>query len=98
MTVTTAHSAAEREMAELLISALSLEHIDAGSVDPEAPLFGAHGHGPAAGWGLDSIDALEMSLAIKQRYGVELRAEDETVKNAFASLRTLTALVSERRS
>lgn len=93
MTATTAQSAAEREMAELLISALSLEHIEAAKVDPEAPLFGSH----EKGWGLDSIDALEMSLAIKQRYGVELRAEDETVKNAFASLRTLTALVSERR-
>jgi acyl carrier protein len=91
---TTAQSAAERELAQLLVSALSLEHIDAASVDPAAPLFGAD----REGWGLDSIDALEMALAIKQHYGVELRAEDETVKNAFASLRALTALVAERRA
>lgn len=88
----TVQSAAEREMAELLVSALSLEHIDASAVDPSAPLFGADKNG----WGLDSIDALEMALAIKQKYGVELRSEDETVKQAFASLRSLTALVAER--
>lgn len=90
----TAQTAQEREMAELLVSALSLEHIKAAEVDPTAPLFGSHENG----WGLDSIDALEMALAIKQRYAVELRSEDEAVKNAFASLRTLTALVMERRS
>ncbi len=94
MTAMTAQAAQERELAELLVSALSLEHIEATAVDPEAPLFGSHENG----WGLDSIDALEMALAIKQQYGVELRAEDQTVKNAFASLRTLTALVVERRA
>ncbi|MEQ1440499.1 phosphopantetheine-binding protein [Fontimonas sp. SYSU GA230001] len=90
----TGQSAAEREMAELLVAALNLEHIDAAAVDPSAPLFGADRNG----WGLDSIDALEMALAIKQRYGVELRSEDETVKKAFESLRSLTALVAERRA
>lgn len=88
----TVQNAAEREMAELLVSALNLEHIDADAVDPSAPLFGTDNNG----WGLDSIDALEMALAIKQKYGVELRSEDETVKQAFASLRSLTALVAER--
>lgn len=90
----TVQSAAEREMADLLVSALSLEHINAAAVNPAAPLFGADQNG----WGLDSIDALEMALAIKQRYGVELRSEDETVKKAFESLRSLTALVAERRT
>ena len=91
MTAQTAH---EHEMAALLVSALSLEHINAAEVDPSAPLFGSHENG----WGLDSIDALEMALAIKQHYAVELRSEDETVKNAFESLRSLTALVMERRA
>ena len=89
----TAQTAEEREMAKLLVSALSLEHINAAEVDPSAPLFGSH----EKGWGLDSIDALEMALAIKQHYAVELRSEDEAVKNSFASLRALTALVAERR-
>ncbi|HUP90699.1 MAG TPA: phosphopantetheine-binding protein [Solimonas sp.] len=89
----TAQSAAEREMAELLVSALNLEHIKPAEVDPAAALFGSH----EKGWGLDSIDALEMALAIKQRYNVELRSEDEEVKNGFASLRALTDLVKQRR-
>ena len=80
-------------MAELLVSALSLEHIDAATMDPSAPLFGSQENG----WGLDSIDALEMALAIKQHYAVELRSEDETVKQGFASLRALTELVMQRR-
>ncbi len=89
----TAQTAAEREMAELLVSSLSLEHIDAATIDPAASLFGPQ----EGGWGLDSIDALEMALAIKQHYGVELRSEDEAVKNGFASLRALTELVTSRR-
>ncbi len=87
-------SAAERELAELLIGALNLEHLDAQTVNPEAALFG----GDADGWGLDSIDALEIALAVQQKYGVELRSEDEEVKPAFASLRTLNALVQVRRA
>lgn len=87
-------SAAERELADLLIGALNLEHLEANAVDPEAALFGdAEG-----GWGLDSIDALEIALAVQQKYGVELRSEDEEVKPAFASLRTLNALVQQRRA
>lgn len=93
MTAITAQTAEEREMANLLVASLSLEHINAAEVDPSAPLFGSQENG----WGLDSIDALEMALAIKQHYSVELRSEDEAVKNAFTSLRTLTALVIERR-
>lgn len=87
-------SAAERELAELLIGALNLDHIDAQSVNAEASLFG---DGEDA-WGLDSIDALEIALAVQQKYGVELRSEDEEVKPAFASLRTLNQLVQQRRA
>jgi acyl carrier protein len=84
---------AEREMAALVIAALNLEDRHADTVDVTVPLFGS----ATAGWGLDSIDALEIVLAIQQKYGVELRAEDDTVTKAFSSLRALTALVSERR-
>ncbi len=93
MTVMTAQTAAEREMAELLIGALNMTHLAAAEVDPTAPLFSNTG----GGWGLDSIDALEIALAVQQQYGVELRSEDEAVKPAFASLRTLTALILSRR-
>lgn len=83
----------ELELAKLLITALNLEGVEAASINPEAPLFGAHG----TGWGLDSIDALEIALAIQQHYGVEIRSEDEAVKQAFASIRALSAHVAARR-
>ncbi len=81
------------ELTSLLITALNLESVQADSVDPEAPLFGAHG----SGWGLDSIDALEIALAIQQHYGVEIRSEDEAVKQAFASISALSAHVAAHR-
>ena len=84
----------ERQMAEVIVSALNLEHIQADSVDPGMPLFGQS----SPGWGLDSIDALEIVLAIQQKYGVELKADDASVTRAFASLRALTQLVAERRA
>ncbi len=85
-------STQELEMAQLLITALNLEGMEAAGVNPEARLFGNH----SEGWGLDSIDALEIALAIQQKYGVEIRSEDEAVKQAFASLRALTAHVAAR--
>ena len=86
----TAH---EIELAQLLVTALNLEGMEPAGIDPDAPLFGAHG----SGWGLDSIDALEIALAIQQHYGVEIRSEDEAVKQAFASIRALSAHIAARR-
>jgi acyl carrier protein len=88
-----AQTSAERAMAELLIQSLNLEGREAAAIDPEAPLFGSH----ERGWGLDSIDALEIALALKQKYGVELKAESEATKRAFGSLRTLTEYVAAQR-
>lgn len=76
----------EKEIAELLVSALELEDVAAKEIDPVAPLFGHD----AEGLGLDSIDALEIALAIKQRYGVQLQADDERNTQIFASLRSLS--------
>ena len=50
------------------------------------------------GLGLDSIDALELALAIGQKFGVELKSDDDTTKKSFASLRALSALVQQRRA
>jgi len=69
---------AETAMATLLIEALNLEDIEVNEIDPQEPLFGE-------GLGLDSIDALEIALAISQEHGVEMKAEDETTKEAFAT-------------
>jgi len=80
----------ELKMAELLVEALNLEDMDADEIDPEEQLFGE-------GLGLDSIDALEISLAISKEYGVQIKAEDEGTREAFATLRSLTAFVENKK-
>ncbi len=85
-----AQTAEQRELAELIVSALNLEGVDPAGIDPDAPLFGD-------GLGLDSIDALELALEISKRYGVQLKADDEDNKRIFASLRSLAGYVQERR-
>jgi acyl carrier protein len=82
---------AESELALLLVETLNLEDISAADIEPEAPLFGD-------GLGLDSIDALEMALAIAQTYGVQLSAQDENDRGAFMSLRTLCNYIEQRKS
>jgi acyl carrier protein len=71
----------EAEVAALMVSSLQLESAP-DEIDPLAPLFGA-------GLGLDSIDALELSLAISQTYGVDLKSDDEGKRQIFGSLRAL---------
>ena len=80
----------EREMAALIVSSLHLE-IAGEEIDPQAPLF-------IDGLGLDSIDALELALAISREYGVELRSEEERTRAIFASLRSLSAHVGQQRT
>lgn len=80
----------EAEVAKLIVEALNLEVAPA-EIDPEAPLFGE-------GLGLDSIDALEIALAISKRYGFQLRSDDERNHKIFASLRALAAHVEKNRA
>ena len=75
----------------MIIDTLELEDITPDDIDPEAPLFGE-------GLGLDSIDALELGLALQKRYGIKLDAEAEETRSHFASLKALTALVEARRA
>ena len=82
---------AEREMAQLLVESLNLEDVAAAEIDPDAPLFNA-------GLGLDSIDALELSLAISKRYGVQLRSDNDGNRRVFASLRALSDHVQQHRA
>lgn len=79
------------EVAHLIIEALELEDIEAADIGPSDPLFGE-------GLGLDSIDALEIALAIAQRYGVEMQAEDESTREAFASLETLCVFITDNQA
>lgn len=82
---------AEHELAQLIVQAVNLEAVTAEDIDPEAPLFGS-------GLGLDSIDALEIALAISKRYGLQLRSDDEQNRRIFASLRSLAQHIEEHRT
>lgn len=86
-----AQSEFEGELAELIVDTLDLEDTNPAEIDPEAPLF-------REGLGLDSIDALEMSLAIAKKYQVQLKTDDERDRTAFSSLRALAAYVSGRQA
>lgn len=86
-----AQTDAERALAELLVESLNLEDVQPADIDPEAPLFNA-------GLGLDSIDALELALAISKRYGFQLRSDNDENRQIFASLRALSAHVEQHRT
>ncbi|OJT37174.1 phosphopantetheine-binding protein [Serratia plymuthica] len=79
------------EIKQLIIDTLNLEGMTPEEIDVEAPLFGD-------GLGLDSIDALELGLALKNRYGVVLSAESEDMRQHFYSVETLVKFVSALRS
>ena len=84
-------STAERELAELLVESLNLEGVEPAGIDPEAPLFGD-------GLGLDSIDALELALAVSKRYGFQLRSVSDENRRIFGSLRALSAHVEQHKT
>ncbi|MBZ4038048.1 MAG: acyl carrier protein [Lysobacterales bacterium RIFOXYD1_FULL_69_11] len=84
-------STAERELAELLVESLNLEGVEPAGIDPEAPLFGD-------GLGLDSIDALELALAVSKRYGFQLRSDSDENRRIFGSLRALSAHVEQHKT
>ena len=89
-TATDAQTEAEHALAELIVSSLQLE-TTADAIEPAAPLFGD-------GLGLDSIDALELALAISRAHGFELRSDDERNGRIFASLRSLSQHVEAHRT
>jgi acyl carrier protein len=84
------HATTEYEVAQLLVDALHLE-MKAENIQSEEPLFGE-------GLGLDSIDALEIALAISRNYGFELKSEEGRVHQIFASLRNLTHYIDTHRT
>lgn len=79
----TQQTLAEQELAKLIVDSLGLESVKPESIDPEAPLFGGE-------LGLDSIDALELALAVSRRYGVQLRSDNPDNRRVFGSLRALS--------
>jgi acyl carrier protein len=81
----------EQEVATLIIDTLNLEGVTPADIDPEAALF-------REGLGLDSIDALEISLAIGMKYGFQLRSDDSDNVRIFSSLRILSEHVQRNRT
>jgi acyl carrier protein len=73
----------QSELAAMIIDILNLEDVAVADIDPDAQLFDG-------GLGLDSIDALEIAVAIAQKYAVHLKAEDEETQAIFATLRNLS--------
>ena len=79
----------ENEVAKLIIESLNLD-IDSGDIEPHAPLFNE-------GLGLDSIDALELSMAVSKKYGVKIIQGDKKNAEVFSSLRALSNYIVENR-
>jgi acyl carrier protein len=83
--------ALESEVAELMVDALNLE-IASAEIDPTEPLF------TEEGLGLDSIDALELALAISTHYGFQLRSDDNENYRVFANLRSLSEHIEQHKT
>ncbi|MDO9139463.1 MAG: phosphopantetheine-binding protein [Methylobacter sp.] len=76
----------ENELKQLIIDTLDLEDMSVGDIDNDAPLFND-------GLGLDSIDALELGLAIRKKYGIKIEADKEDVVKIFSSVSTLAKYI-----
>jgi acyl carrier protein len=80
----------EAELARLIVATLNLD-VSAADIDPNAPLYGE-------GLGLDSIDMLEIALAVSREFGVKLRADDKNNHATFSSLRALNRYVRQHQA
>ena len=87
--MTFAHTPLQSEVAALLVETLNLD-IAPETIDPDAPLYGE-------GLGLDSIDILEVALVVSQRYGFQLRSDDEDNVRIFKSLASLAEHIGTHR-
>ncbi len=81
----------QQEIKELIVSALGLEDIKPEDIETDAPLF-------VDGLGLDSIDALELGLAIKKKYGITMSAESAENKKHFASVSALAEFIATNKA
>lgn len=83
----------EAEIKQLIIEAMMLEDVTPSDIDPDAPLFNE-------GLGLDSIDSLDLGMALEERYGLRGSDQDDSGDHraAFASVRALAAFVAANRT
>lgn len=79
------------EVKNFIIQSLNLSDIRACDIDADAPLFNE-------GLGLDSVDALELGLALQKEYGIVIDSKDENLKQIFSSVRNLAKFIKERKN
>ena len=82
----------KQEIKQLIIDSLGLEDISAADIDDQAPLFGDEG------LGLDSVDALELGLAVQKPFGFQLDGENQELRDSFANVSTLAAFIEKQRA
>jgi acyl carrier protein len=76
----------ERDIAQLIIDTLALEHLTVAEIAVDQPLFGQ-------GLGLDSVDALELALALQNRYGLQIASDSRDARRHFDTVRSLALYV-----
>ena len=81
----------QTEIKHLIIEALGLEDMAAEDIAADLTLFGE-------GLGLDSVDALELGLAIQKRFGVKIDADSKDTRKHFANVNSLAAFVAAQRA
>jgi len=79
-----------KKIKEVIIKALELEDVTSADIDDAAPLFGE-------GLGLDSIDALELVVAIKEEFGISFTQNSDETRKAFASVNALAEYIASRK-
>ena len=82
----------EHQIKQLIIDSLGLEDITAADIGSEDPLFGDDG------LGLDSVDALELGLAVQKTFGFQLDGEKDNLRDNFANVKTLAEFVRNRQA
>ena len=80
----------EMEIKQLIVDALSLEDILPEEIETDAPLFGD-------GLGLDSIDALELGMALRKKFNININSDDKETRESFQSVARLAALIRSQR-
>ena len=80
-----------RDLKQLIIDALGLEDIGVDDINDQDPLFGE-------GLGLDSVDALELGLAIQKKYGIKIDADANDTRNHFSNVASLAAFVTAKQA
>lgn len=81
----------ELQLKQLIIDSLALEDIGVEDIDTDAPLFGD------GGLGLDSVDALELGLAVQKTFGLQLDSEQQNLRNHFESVATLASFIQSQK-